>query len=60
MPYHIICFTKILTLIVAPFLFILVGVICEFAIMPGVYISLSPQEEEVHYIILPESTDVQI
>ena len=60
MPYCIICFTKILTLAIAPFLFILVGVVCEFAIVPGVYILLSPQEEEVHYIILLEGTDVQI
>ena len=51
MPYCIICFT---------FLFILVGVFCEFAIVPGVYILLSPQEEEVHYTILPEGTGVQI
>ena len=60
MPYCIICFTKILTLAIAPSLFILVGVVCEFAIVPGVYILLSPQEEEVHYIILLEGTDVQI
>ena len=60
MPYRIICFTKILTLAVAPFLFILVGVICEFDIVPAVYLSLFPQEEEVHYTIPPEGTDVQI
>ena len=40
-------------------MFILVGVICEFAIVSGVYISLPSQEEEVHYAILPEGTDVQ-
>ena len=60
MPYRIICFTKILALAIAPFLFILVGVICEFAIVSDAYILLSPQEEEVHYTILPEGTDVQI
>ena len=60
MPYCIICFAKILTLAIAPFLFILVGVVCEFAIVPGVYILLSPQEEEVHYTNLLEGTDVQI
>ena len=60
MPYRIICFTKILTLAIAPFLFILVGVVCEFAIVPGVYNLLSPQEEQVHYTILLEGTDVQI
>ena len=60
MPYCIIFFTKILTLAVAPFSFILVSVISEFAIVPSVYISLSPEEEEVHYTILSEGTDVQI
>ena len=34
---------------IAPFLFILVDVLCEFAMVPGVYILLSPQKEEVHY-----------
>ena len=60
MPYCIICFTKILTLAVAPFSFILVSVISEFAIVPSVYISMSPEEEEVHYTILSEGTGVQI
>ena len=60
MRYCIICFTTILTLAIAPFLFILVGVICEFLIVPGVYILLSPQEEEVHYTIFLEGKDVQI
>ena len=40
--------TKILTLVIAPFLFILVGILFEFAMVPGVYILLSPREEEVH------------
>ena len=51
---------KILTLAIAPILFILVGIIYGFAIVSGVYILLSPQEEEVHYTILPEGTNVQI
>ena len=35
----------------APFLFILVGVlsVCGFVMVPGVYIILCPQEEEVHF-----------
>ena len=50
MPYSIItCSTKILTLAIAPFLFIFVGVIFEFAMVPGVYILLFPHEEEIHY-----------
>ena len=43
------CSTKILTLAIPTFLFILVGVFCEVVRVPGVYILLSPQEEEVHY-----------
>ena len=49
MPYCITLSTKILTLAIAPFLFIFVGIICEFAMVPGVYILLFPKEEEVHY-----------
>ena len=60
MPHRVICFTKILTMEIAPFLFILGGIIYEFAIVLDVYILLSPQEEKVHYTILPEGTDVQI
>ena len=40
---------KFLLLAIAPFLFILIGVLCEFAMVSGVYILLSPQEKEVHY-----------
>ena len=49
MPYIITCLTKSLTLAITPFLLILVGVLCEIAMMPGVEILLSPQEEKVHY-----------
>ena len=49
MPYNITCSPKILTFAKAPFSFIFVGVVCEFAMVPGVYILLFPQEEEVHY-----------
>ena len=44
MPYSITCSTKILTLAIAPFLFILVDVLGELAMLPGVYILLSFQE----------------
>ena len=42
--------TKILTLTAAPFLFILIDALSvfQFSIVPGVYILLCPQEEEVH------------
>ena len=43
MLYSITFSTKIIALAIAPFLFILVGILCEFAMVPGVYISLSPQ-----------------
>ena len=49
MLYSIICSTKILTLAIAPFLFVLVGVLSEFAVVSGVWILLFPQEEEVRY-----------
>ena len=50
MPYSIPNPTKTLTLATVPFLLILVGIlsVCEFAMVPGVYILLCPQEEEVH------------
>ena len=48
MPYSTNCSPKILTLATTPFLFILVGVLCEFAMVPCAYILLSLQEEEVH------------
>ena len=50
MRYCITCSNKILTLAVAPFLFILVDVICEFVMVPSVYILSSVQEEEVHIL----------
>ena len=48
MPYSISSDTKILTLAIAPFLLLFVGIIFEFAMVLGVYILLSPQEEEGH------------
>ena len=48
MPYSITCSTKILTLATAPILFISAGILCEFDMVPGVYMVLSPHEEEVH------------
>ena len=48
MFYSIPSSTKIITFTTAPFLFILVGAlcVCGFAMVPGVYILLCPQEEE--------------
>ena len=48
-PCSITCSTETLTLAITPILFILVGVLCEFAVVPAVYILLSPQEAKVHY-----------
>ena len=45
------CFTKILTVAIEPPLFTSVGVLCEFAMVPGVYILLSPQEEELNFTL---------
>ena len=41
--YHLVSFITL-----SPFFIISVGVLCEFAMMPGVYILLSSQKEEVH------------
>ena len=46
MRYSITCFTKILTLATAPFLFNLV--LCEVSTGPDVYNLLSPQKEKIH------------
>ena len=48
MSCSITCCIKLLTLAKAPISFISVNVLCEFAMMLGVYILLPPQEEEVH------------
>ena len=52
MPYSIPSSTKSLTLAMAtaPFSFNLVGIlsVCEFVMVPGVYILQSLQQEEVH------------
>ena len=52
--------TKIFTLTTATFLFILVGAlsVCEFAIVPGVYIYCAPGKKR--YTLLLESTDIHI
>ena len=47
MAYSITCSTKILTSAIAPFL--LAGVLCEFAMVPGVYILVSLKEDEMHF-----------
>ena len=49
MSSSITCSTKILTLATAQLLFILVGVLCEFDMAPGVYILYVPREKEVHH-----------
>ena len=40
---------KLLLLAVATSLFVLASVLCELAMVPGVYTLLSPQEEEIHF-----------
>ena len=46
MSSNITCFAKILTLGIATFLYISVGVLCEFIMVSDVYILLATQEEE--------------
>ena len=49
MPYTIPSSTKMVTLVTPLFLILVVVLpVCEFAMVSGVYILLSPQEEEVH------------
>ena len=43
-----ITFHSNLNLVITPFSFISVSILCEFAMLPDVYILLPPQEEEVH------------
>ena len=58
MLYSITCSTKILSLAIASFLFIFVSVLCEFAMVPGGYILLSPKKKRC--TLLSEGTDAQI
>ena len=48
--------TKILTLVIAPVLCILVGILCEFPILPNMYILVPPQEGGVP--LPPGGTDM--
>ena len=45
--YSVTCSTKILTLVIAPFLLISVDALCKFTMVPSVNILLFPQEEYV-------------
>ena len=40
--------TEVLILAIPPLLLISVSILCKLAMLPDVYIVLSPQEEEVH------------
>ena len=40
--------TQILNLTIGPLSFISSSILCQFAMLPNVYILLSPQKEEVH------------
>ena len=53
MPYSIPSFTKILIYFGNSTIFVLVGAlsVCEFAMVPGVYILLCPQEEKVLFFL---------
>ena len=49
MSYSITCSTKTLTLTKTSLYFISVSALCNFAMVPGVYILLPPRKQEVHY-----------
>ena len=59
MPHSITCSTKILTLTINPFLFMFVGIIHEFSMVPGVYILYCPLRKKM-FTFLSESTNVRI
>ena len=48
MSYSITCSPEIRTLAIASGLFIKVDIICDFTVLPVMYILLSPQEEDTH------------
>ena len=60
MSYIIICSTKILTLAIAPSLFISVGVLCEFAMMLGVYTVVLLPSRKKRFTLLLERSDLHI
>ena len=47
MSSSITCSTKILTLVIAPFLLILVDILCEIAMVPDVYILLFLHQKDL-------------
>ena len=47
MSSSITCSTKILTLVIAPFSLILVDILCEIAMVPGVYILLFLHQKDL-------------
>ena len=51
MSYSITCSTRILTLAIAPFLFISVGILCEFAMALDVYILLTLRKKGAHFFM---------
>ena len=64
MPYTITWSTKILTLVIAPFLFILIDMLCKFAMVPDVTILLFSKllycSLKKRYTLFSERADVHI
>ena len=59
MAYSITCSTKILIFTIAPFLFMFVGIIFEFAMVPGVYILYCPLRKK-RFSFLSDGTNIRI
>ena len=64
MSCTITCSTKILTLVIAPFLFILIDMLCKFAVVPDVIIllfyKLLYSSLKKRYTLFSERADVHI
>ena len=59
MAYSITCSTRILIFTIAPFLFMFVGIIFEFAVVPGVYILYCPLRKK-RFSFLSDGTNIRI
>ena len=59
MAYSITCSTRILIFTIAPFLFMFVGIIFEFAMVPGVYILYCPLRKK-RFSFLSDGTNIRI
>ena len=58
--FGIITFNSNSYFVIVPLLFVSISILCEFAMLPGVYILLSSQEEEDSNMYTPGSTFINL